>query len=340
LAVEIAYTALAGSRSVRRQRQLTSIAQELAGRVRQPEPLARVTLAPGTAFFLQGQWKAAHELLERAEPMLRDCSKGLAWELDTTYLYHLLALFYLGEIKEVSARLPTMLREAQERDDRTAATNLRTRTAYIMQLAADRPEQARHEVREGMAQWSRDAFHAQHSWELYAVGEIELYAGRGLEAWHLVTGRWAALRRSLLLRVQAVRIESRYLRARAALAAALDPSAPRHRLLAAADADARRLGREGAAWAAPLAALVAAGAATLRGDSGAAASRLEAAEGGFRTADMRLHAAVARRRRGELAGGAEGARLAGEADAVMAEQAIRNPARMAAMLAPGVYGGG
>jgi len=66
-----------------------------------------------------------------------------------------------------------VLREAHERDDRTAATNLRTRTAYIMQLAADRPDQAREEVRQGMAQWSHDAFHAQHSWELYAIGEIE-----------------------------------------------------------------------------------------------------------------------------------------------------------------------
>jgi hypothetical protein len=341
LAVEIAYTALAGTRTVARQQMLTAMARQLAERVRQPEPLALVTLATGTAFFLQGKWKPAHEYLERAEPLLQECASGNAWELDTTYLYHLLALFYLGEIKELSTRLPIVLRAAHERDDLTAATNLRTRTAYIMHLAADNPTQAREEVRQGMARWARDGFHAQHSWELYACGEIDLYTGRGPEAWNYVTGRWPALRRSLLLRIQAVRIESLYLRARAALAAAVDPSASlakRGRLVAKAEADARRLSRENAAWADALAALILSGAATVKYTAQEAAARLEAAESAFDGIDMRLHAAVARRRRGEVLGGTEGERLVQQADGWMMLQAIRNPANMAGMLAPGAYG--
>jgi hypothetical protein len=103
-----------------RQQKLSQLAQQLADRVRQPETLALVMLATGTAWFFQGRWRTAHEFLERAEPMLRDCSTGIAWELDTTCLYHLLALFYLGEVKELSARLPTFLKEARERDDLTA----------------------------------------------------------------------------------------------------------------------------------------------------------------------------------------------------------------------------
>src|SRR5207248_819235 len=126
--------------------------------------LALVALSTGTAWFFQGCWRTAREFLQRAEPMLRECSKGTAWELDTACLYHLLALFYLGELKELSARLPVFLKEAFERDDLTAATNLRTRTAYIMYLAADNPVRAGEEVRIGMARCARDVFHAQHSW--------------------------------------------------------------------------------------------------------------------------------------------------------------------------------
>jgi hypothetical protein len=44
---------------------------------------------------------------------------------------------------------------------------------------------------------------------------------------------------------------------------------------------------------------------------------------------------VARRRRGEWIGGDEGRSVIGAADAWMAAQGIRSPARMTAMLAPG-----
>jgi hypothetical protein len=50
---------------------------------------------------------------------------------------------------------------------------------------------------------------------------------------------------------------------------------------------------------------------------------------------MALHAATARRRRGELVGGDAGRDLVGAADAWMAGQSIKAPQRMAAVLAPG-----
>jgi hypothetical protein len=50
---------------------------------------------------------------------------------------------------------------------------------------------------------------------------------------------------------------------------------------------------------------------------------------------MGLHAACARRRLGEVLGGHAGRDLLAEADAWMAGQQIKNPGRMAAVLAPG-----
>ena len=61
---------------------------------------------------------------------------------------------------------------------------------------------------------------------------------------------------------------------------------------------------------------------------------LERAEAAFDAAGMTLYAAAARRRRGELLGGA-GRELVAAADAVMAARGVVNPARFAEMYAPG-----
>jgi len=52
---------------------------------------------------------------------------------------------------------------------------------------------------------------------------------------------------------------------------------------------------------------------------------------------MALHAAAARRRRGEIMGGDTGRALVESADAWMTGQIIRSPERMTAMLAPGAW---
>jgi hypothetical protein len=68
--------------------------------------------------------------------------------------------------------------------------------------------------------------------------------------------------------------------------------------------------------------------------SGEAIAHLSAAETMLHQADMRLFAAAARRRRGELIGGSEGRALIADADAVMGAQAILCPDRMTAILSP------
>ena len=62
---------------------------------------------------------------------------------------------------------------------------------------------------------------------------------------------------------------------------------------------------------------------------------LAAAVTAFERADMRSHAAAARRRLGGLQHDERGRALVADADAWMAAHGIRNPARMTRMLAPG-----
>lgn len=340
LAVEVSYASLGGPRTRLRTDRLAAVAEQVTALVNEPSAVALLALAKGTASYFQGRWTATRELLGRAETILREQCTGVAWELDTAHLYLVLALFYLGDLRALRIRVPALLKEAEERDDLTGTTNLRTRVSYLVSLADDDPAHARAEVQKGMARWPRHSFHTQHSWELYAQGEIQLYEGRCLAAWDQVSRSWPALRRSVLLRIQNVRIESYYLRARCALGAALEAGTPPARLRAlrrAAWQDVRRLAREHSPWAAGLADLVGAAAATADGQHDAALRRWHSAETAFAALDMPLHAAVARRGRGALTGGDDGRALVQQADAWMREQTIRSPGKFAAMLAPGPF---
>ena len=335
LAVEAVYAAVEGAHRRERHDALIARADALAREVGHPQAIGLVAMARGAAAFLLGSWKSARELLERAEPVLRE--QAGAWQIDTHlfHLYYLLTLFNLGDVGELGRRLPRLIDEARERDDITAATNLLARASHIRALAADDPRGARDGVDAAMARWPKDGFHAQHSWELYARGEIDLYDGRGKDAWQYVSNRWPALRRSMLLRIQGARIESVYLRARAAVAASAvaDVASARRKLLSSAERDARRLARESAPWADAAADFIRGGTSAVRGDLESARHRFERAERAFHSVDMALHAMVARRRRGQLTAG--GTALVRSADDWMAAQSIRNPARMADMLAPG-----
>ena len=127
-------------------------------------------------------------------------------------------------------------------------------------------------------------------------------------------------------------------RRRLGMAAQATDTGERQALLRGAEEHARMMLREKTRWGDALAILLRAGVAATQGETARALSLLEPAETGLAAADMALHAAAARRRRGELLGGDAGRGLVAAADAWMADQTIRNPARMTAMLAPGRWG--
>lgn len=340
LAMELAYTSIAGASAEKYNAKLIAIAERLVARVPNPEARALLTLATGSAAYMQGRWTVARELCEGALQMLREQCTRVAWQIDTAQFFTLLSLYYEGEIAELSRRLPVLLKEARERDARYAETTMRTRISYVSCLADGDVEGAETAIRQGMERWSQKGFHNQHYYEMVASAETDLFAGRGAKAWSDISAKWRDLRRTLLLRVQPVFIESYHLRARAALAAAFDPSitdSQREGLIRSARQDADRIRRTRAPWAAGLADLVLSGAATLRGAPQQSIAHLETAETVFDRANMQLFLAVARRRRGELIGGAEGESLVDAANTWMRNQSLRNPDGFTQMLAPGDF---
>lgn len=290
-------------------------------------------LAAGALALLAGEWKKASLECERALAVLRDHCTGATWEINNAESFYLGTLISLGEIGEASRRLQVLLTAARDRGNRYLETELRIRMNIIW-LAADQPDEGERHATEAMDAWSHRGFQRQHYSHMLAGINTALYRGDAEAAWRVVADNWTALERTRLLRIQFLRVEACFLRARAAL---LNAARGRDagRFLSIARDDARRIGRFGLHWSDAIAALLGAGVAFLEGRHGDARDAMAAAVAACERADMKLYAAVARRRLGMLRNDHRGRELVCEADAWMAAQGIRNPACMARLIATG-----
>ena len=286
----------------------------------------------GLAAHLQGRWKEATETLDRADRFFRENCTGAAWELDTIHTFSLWSMTYMGHLAELGRRLPVLLRQARERGDWYAVTNLSTYISTMVWLAQDDLDAATRHLRQAIDSWSHDGFHVQHHISVLGELYILLYSGDGRAAWEALSTKWPSYSRSLLLHVQHVRIDMYQMRARIALSAASSSPSPR-RFLLSAEADARRLESERVPWADAHARSIRALVAAFRGDRSTAAQLLLEATALFDAVDMGLHAAVMRHRLGRLL--SEEPARASHAEALqwMGSQEIRNPGRMADMIA-------
>jgi len=336
ISFEAAQAGSRGGPSIQRAAKILRRAEELAQKVGHPHAIGMSLWANGIGAYLAGHWKKAADLCDRAAEVFRDRCTGAFWELGMAQRFMLSALLYVGELAEVSRRVPGLLGAALEQGNVLAATDLRTRLNLIW-LAADDPERARLEVIEALKIWPREGFHLQHYSSMLAMAQIELYTDDAEVAWKHVKGQYKALRESMLLRTQVLRVDSFYLQARTALAAAIHARHPSERefFLRSAEKMALRIAKEQMPWSDPLVPFIMAPIAVNRGDDSRAAALLSEAVEGFDRVDMRLRAMTARRRLGQTLGGDRGRELIDEADNWMRAQEIKNPALMARMLAPG-----
>ena len=332
MAFEAAQTAARGGATKERAAQVARMAEELSQKVGHPHAIGLALWASGVCAYLIGNWKRAAELCEKAAEVLRDRCTGVTWELTIAHRFMLSALLYMGELAEVSRRVPGMLSSALEQGNVFGATDLRTRLNLIW-LAADDPDKARAEVIEALKAWPHEGFHLQHYSSLLALVQIELYTGDVEVAWKHIEKQWPDLEQSMLLRFQVLRVEAIHLRARTLVAKA--PAGNDRDELKLAEKLARKIEKERMSWAKPFATLIHATVAKHRNQSEHAATLLTSAIQGFENADMNLYAAATRRRLGETLGGDRGRQLIDQADAWMTEQRIKAPELMTRMLVPG-----
>ena len=296
----------------------------------------RTTGTTGMAWG-RGQWRACLDEAEAGAKMLSERCTGVAWELDTANLFSGAAMMYLGEWRELCARLPRIFKEGHDRGGPYAAIFLRVRFFSVLALARDEPEAARRDVDESLARWPQRRFDRAHWWALYWRAQLPLYTGEPAAAWEVIEERWPAFEGSLVPHMQIHRIESSFLRANAAIALAASGEAGglEKKLLSTIERDIGAIEREKMPWGDAIAARLRATLTLLRGDRTGALAALERADAKLVAVDMSLHAAAVRRLRGRLLGGEQGDALVRAADEVMAAQHIARPDRLAAMLAPG-----
>jgi tetratricopeptide (TPR) repeat protein len=334
LAMYAVHCSTAGLPARQRTARLLKAAEDLAREVDQPYAIGIAAMARGCATYLECRWPEARAHCDEAEQIFRDRCTGVSWERNTARAFGLWALSHMGEFAELARRWPQLLADARDRGDLYAVMNLSTYLLSIVRLADDEPDRARQEVGGAMVQWSRGGYHVQHNDQAWATVRIELYDGNGAKAHELIAGIWPALARSMLLRVQFIRVAMHQLRARCALAAAADAlePAPLHR---EALAGAKRLEAEGTPWSLASARLVQGVLAQAARDEARAVELLKDAAARFDATGMALCAASVRRQLGRLIGGDEGKGLVDQADAWMRAQQIRRPDRMAEVYAPG-----
>jgi eukaryotic-like serine/threonine-protein kinase len=332
MAFETVQTATRGGRTIARAERLAQRTEALAQRANHPHATGMAIWARGLSAYLIGDWKKSAELCERAAEVLRDQCTGATWELTVANRFMLTSLMFLGELTEVSRRVPQLLSAALDQGNLIAATDLRTRLNPIW-LAADDPDRARDEVISAMSAWPREGFHLQHYTSLAALAQIELYTGDVEVAWKHIESQVKPLEKSLLLRTQGLRIDAAHLRARLALASA--SGRDRDRRLQIASASASAILKENMGWSNPLATLIRAAIACQQRDLESSIALTRAALEGLEHADMALYAAAARRRLGELLGGDEGSELVDQADEWFSRQQVKKPSAVTRLMAPG-----
>ncbi|MBI4509958.1 MAG: hypothetical protein HY698_10020 [Deltaproteobacteria bacterium] len=336
LAMEAAFLASQGVRNQARAELYLSRAEEVAREVDDPYSVALACGLRAFACYFWGQWTLALEYCEKSEQLFQERCVGVHWEIANARIWIARLLYFSGRMRELSQRAPIYLLACRDRGNLHGETTFRAGVAPFLALAADDPGSGHEEARWAVENWSRQGFHLQHHYALYSRAQLYAYQGNPEKALEILTDEWPALKRSLLLRVQHVRVTMYEVRARAFLGAACANSPAKKHLIAQAEKDARSLHRENAPWATALATLVQAGIATSLGNQERAAEFFADAERGLEAVHMSLHAACARWQRGLLLGGDDGRALVDSATLWMLGEAIKNPERMTALLAPGV----
>jgi tetratricopeptide (TPR) repeat protein len=326
-AIEVATLASAGGKVTPIERDLAGLVERLGQGAHQLEGRAFGVGANGVALFLRGEWRRSLEVLDSAFAAYPNNRAG--WHANGR-LFAIWALTYLGRFDEFRRRHAALLADAEQRGDLYTTVGLRIGCSSLAWLVEDDVDSARRHVKVAMAEWSARGFHVQHYRAMVADANVALYEGDGEQAYERLARDWKKLEKSFVLRVQYVRADAWFARARAALARAKGSRAPGPDL-AEAERIARRLAKENMPWIDVLAGIVRAGVARLRGDAKTSTDLLQRTLVEAEAADMAMHAAAIRRQLGLLAGNA-GRGLVEQADAGLTSQGVRAPERFAAML--------
>jgi hypothetical protein len=323
-----------GGTDKQRSAMMLEAVRKLAAELDTPEAHALEAVSDGGRSYFYGEWKRAGEPLDRAELLFRDHCVGKRFMLNSVRLWRYRVLGMRGDLNALRVRLPSVVREAEERGDLYSVVNYRATALVLTALGDDQPERAEEHLNGALVHLTSSAFHVQHYFCLLAQAIIPLYRGDGATAFQVLHESWARLKKALLLRVPLIRSLSYDLLGRAALSAALQDSAQAGALKSVVQRCAKALAKEEDPWGHGLAHVLDAGCAVLAGDKPRARAQLERAVASHSEHGMDLHAAAARLALARMDPGEQAGTLEQDGLRVMAEAGVAGPDRMVRMLVP------
>lgn len=301
--MEVPFSATAGVPNRARTAELERVGGELAARSPDDYTTGLFHETRGGGAWLEGRWRDALADEERGVSIHRARCTGVAWETTIGTIVLLDVLWRMGRWRELFERYPALLADATSRGDLLLEIYVRVKFRSLTYLAQDRPDEASREGREALARWSQRSYTLLHLWQLFGAVEAHLYAGRAEAARQHLASQWSTMLRSQLLRVQVYAVTMNDLRGRVALACAAEASGrARRELVKEAERAAATLERIAAPWGRGLLTTLRAGIAAAKDDGQRAARLFARAEDEHSSADMELHAKVARARRAALEG--------------------------------------
>jgi hypothetical protein len=334
LAVEAGF--MASARNPVRANQLLERADGIARELAHPLLLGSTGLIRAVLGYERGDFREAFRHCEETEELVRRELTGMSWELRTLEMFSIHSLFFLGEFREILRRVPRHVADARDRGDLYAIMYLRSLSEPCMRaVCEDDLDGARAEIAEVEAQFPGSGFFLQHLFLIYARTFADLYAGEPEPAYRRLVETRPRVRSSMLLHDRSVRVFWTFLFGTTAVGTAARVPRDAARLLRTARRAARVLISDGAAPYAAMGRLIEGTAAQVEGRSVEAAAALEAAVGGLDAAHMKVFAACARWRLGEVVAGTRGNQLREAALAVMGDGQIARPARAVGCLASG-----
>jgi hypothetical protein len=341
----------------RRSDLLLAQAEEILARVASPYNRGWYWVARASRETFRSKWREVVECCQRAEENLRVQAFGVQWERAVNYTYWTLALAMLGDAKTLAVVHEQAVDEARKRRDLLAENGccsghpaeiwlfrddaVRAHTAVEGALGADR---WRDDAMRRTA-WPEDSFRTPDYYNLVAFAELRLYEGRSPAALARMFSDWPRLRRALLLQVQFVGVDLRFLPAKCALAVHRVQTAERQdhgaapselgwandHLARTAKRQARALRRNANRLGGPLAEVVVA--ALPEADRGERRARLRDAARAFEGLSMAAYSAAARYRLGEALG-SDGRGIMEDAEGLLTDLGVVAPMKVVEFLMP------
>jgi tetratricopeptide (TPR) repeat protein len=328
LALEAAFLGTMGGPFLTFARHAQRVAYALVTDPPRRDALAWLAMVDAFLLFFAGDFATS---MSRFEEIRRASAvEGLIDQrmYDLSILWQSIALLHRGELTDLGPRLVAWHRDAEERRDVSLTALLdggETNTFYLLTVGH---EEARSRLERARPLWLHGTFTMHHLMGGLASTSILLHEGRGAEALRAAEALRRAYRRSVIFPlIPYAQSRALYLLGCSLLAHGLEERCDDH--VRRALAVSRSLARIRIPYSRIAGALLSGAANAALGRTREARAAFEEAEGRAREHGFRLHEAVARLRRAEPGGAAEG-----EALRVLEGQGIRDPWAAAYLLAP------